>query len=280
MNPTETATVDPLSEEAFVLSRDLKKAAATLTDREARFLVDAYYQAQDDRIRNANQSRAASQAEEPHAVLDWFSGVSRNVENSIRGALTYYVRSKPLGKWCVSIHGIGPVISAGLMANIDIQRAPTVGHIWRFAGLDPTTKWNKGEKRPWNASLKRLCFLIGDSFMKHRNSEKDVYGKVYAERKALEIQRNEAGEFKDQAATSLKEKKIKDKKLRECYEAGRLPDGRIELRARRYATKLFLSHFHHVAYVLHHGEDPPKPYVLDHLNHAHFISPPNWPMES
>ena len=37
--------------------------------------------------------------------------------------------------------GIGPVIAAGLLANIDIKQAPTVGHIWRFAGLDPTNKW-------------------------------------------------------------------------------------------------------------------------------------------
>lgn len=58
---------------------------------------------------------------------------------------------------CNSIHGIGPVISAGLLAHIDIHRAVTVGHIWRFAGLDPSVKWLKKTKRPWNAGLKVLC---------------------------------------------------------------------------------------------------------------------------
>jgi hypothetical protein len=44
-----------------------------------------------------------------------------------------------------------------LLARIDIVKAPTAGHIWRYAGLDPTVRWNKGEKRPWNAGLKVLC---------------------------------------------------------------------------------------------------------------------------
>ena len=60
---------------------------------------------------------------------------------------------------------------------------------------------------------------------------------------------------------------------------GRLPDGRVHLRAQRYALKLFLSHLHHVMYVYHYGEIPPKPYVIDsplHLTHTHFKEPPNF----
>lgn len=184
-----------------------------------------------------------------------------------------------------SITGIGPVIAAGLLAHIDIEKAPTVGHIWRFAGLDPTVTWGRGEKRPWNAKLKRLCWIIGDSFVKQKSRESDIYGKVYAARKVQEVERNEAGLFAEQAARALEERKIKDKDLRATYEAGRLPAGRLDLRARRYAVKLFLVHFHHVMYEDHFGEPPPKPYILTNpavdptgKDHVHFIGPPNWPL--
>jgi hypothetical protein len=53
----------------------------------------------------------------------------------------------------------------------------------------------KGQKRPHNAKLKVLCWKIGDSFVKQQSRENDVYGKVYGERKRLELERNDAGLF-------------------------------------------------------------------------------------
>jgi hypothetical protein len=259
------------------LTRDLRAASVTLTAAEARFLVDAYYQMQDNRIRSAHQARTLGKEGEPHAVLDWLETQSRTLEDQLRGALKRYAESQPIGEWALSITGIGPVITAGLLAHIDIRKAPTVGHIWRFAGLDPTMRWEKGTKRPWNARLKRLCWLIGESFVKVQANPRDVYGQVYAARKAQEIERNEAGRFTDQAADALTAKRWKgDTQTKAHYEAGRLPPARIHLRAERYAVKLFLAHLHHVWHWLEFNEPPPKPYVVQHLGHAHFIAPPNW----
>ena len=53
------------------------------------------------------------------------------------------------------------------------------------AGLDPTVTWGKGERRPWNAELKVLCWKLGDSFVKVSNKEGALYGRIYRERKAL-----------------------------------------------------------------------------------------------
>ena len=202
--------------------------------------------------------------------------------------------------WAQSITGVGPVISAGLAAHIEVKReerdpdregytrpvsTETVGSIWRFAGLDPTAKWEKGQKRPHNAKLKVLCWKLADSFVKQSGRDSDVYGHVYRARKALEVARNEAGLFADQAAASLATRDIKDKALRKTYEAGRLPDGRIDLRARRYAVKLFLAHYHHVAYESIFGHPPPIPYIFTENarkmgldGHNGFIGPPNWPI--
>jgi hypothetical protein len=267
--------IDPL----LKLSRDLKMAAKTLTTAEARYLVDAYYQLQRDRIRASHQVSQAEKGGEPHLVIQWLQTNTSTLERNIKSALDTYTSAQPAGAWAKSIVGIGPVIAAGLLAHIDITRAPTVGHIWRFAGLDPTQTWEKSTKRPWNAELKRLCWLIGESFTKVSANENDFYGKLYVERKKQEIAKNEALAFADQATKSLTTKKWRpDTATKACYEKGMLPPARIHLRAQRYAVKLFLAHYHHVCFWLHYHEAPPKPYVLAHLGHAHMIQVPN-PLE-
>lgn len=276
---TQAPTTAPL-EPAERLSRDLRAAAATLTHREARYLVDAYYQMQDNRIRGDNQRRALAKEGEPHDIVEWFAVQARTLENQVKGALARYADAHTVGVWLQSITGIGPVIAAGLLAHIDITRAPTAGAVWRYAGLDPTSKWEKGEKRPWNASLKTLCWKAGESFVKVQANESDVYGKVYAERKELEVARNERGDFADQAARVLQEKRIRrSTDAFGHYSEGRLPPAHVHARAKRYAVKLFLAHLHHVMHEDHFGAPPPKPYIIEHGGHTHFIAPPNWPME-
>lgn len=256
------------------LSKDLAAAARTLSRDEARFLVDAYYAMQRNRIRAGGQSRALEETKEPHDVLSWLEQQSEALENQVKRALGKYAESDRLGEWALSVQGIGPVITAGLLAHIDIGRAPTVGHIWRFAGLDPTQRWEKGAKRPWNASLKVLCWKIGDSFVKVSKKPDATYGRIYRERKEYEIKRNESGELAQQAKEMLERKKFRrETGARESYESGRLPPGHIDARARRYAVKLFLAHYHEVGYTLMYNKAPPLPYPIAHLGHVHKIEP-------
>jgi hypothetical protein len=259
------------------LTRDLARGSRGMSRAEARYLVDAYYQIQSYRIRSQSQVRATSESGESNEVLRWLFDQMSALEQQIQRSLDKWTDGLVEGRWLKSIHGIGPVIAAGLLAHIDVERAPTVGHIWRFAGLDPTVTWRKGQKRPWNARLKLICWNLGDSFVKHRNSEKDYYGRIYEQRKRLELERNERGEYADLARQTLAERRIIDPATRRTYEAGRLPLGRIELRARRYAVKLLLAHLHHVMYETRYGTPPPRPYVIEHGGHAHMIAPPNWP---
>lgn len=257
------------------LTKDLAAATKTLSAGEARFLVDAYYAMQENRIRTHAQIRALNSSGEPHEVLQWLAKQDETLEAQIKRALSRYAESTALGEWAMSNKGIGPVITAGLMAHIDINKAPTVGHIWRFAGLDPTLRWEKKTKRPWNASLKTLCWKIGESFVKVSGYEDAYYGRIYSERKALEVERNERLCFSAQAQEILAQKKFgKDTEARKHYEAGRLPPAHIHARAKRYAVKLFLSHYHEQAYRLELGKEPPLPYPIAHLGHVHRIAVP------
>lgn len=123
------------------LTKDLKESARLLTDQEARYLVDAYYTMQDNRIRVAAQVRETIKTNEPNETLQWFFEQNELLENEVKKALDAYSLSSNVGKWMRAQYGIGPVIAAGLLAHIDIHQAPTAGHIWSYAGLDPTKSW-------------------------------------------------------------------------------------------------------------------------------------------
>jgi hypothetical protein len=250
------------------LSRDIAQAAKTLTDDEARFLVDAYYIVQEDRKRSSNQVRALGETAEPNSVLQWFTEQNETLEAQLKRALDRYTEGHTMGAWMRAIHGIGPVLSAGLLAHIDIHQAPTVGHIWRYAGLDPTMVWGKGERRPWNAQLKCLTWKIGQSFMKFSNHPACYYGHLYRERKAFEMQRSEGGLMAEYAATRV-DKVGKTTEAYKAYTAGKLPPGQIDGRARRYAVKRFLADLQTAWWWQAYGVLPPKPYVISILGHAH-----------
>lgn len=262
--------------------RDVRAAAATLSSREARYLVDQYYIHQEMRIRAAGQVRAMSDTGEPHTVLDWLSAQGDTLETQIKGALDKYSMAHPVGRWMRRQKGIGPVIAAGYLANIDITRANTAGKIHAYCGLAPgRDKRKRGEKMTFNPALKRLAWITGECFKKLSKDDADAYyRRVYDARKAYELANNEAGKYADQAAKSLTEKKFgADTVARAMYEQGKLPLARIDMRAARYATKLFLSHLHEVWWKHEYGSDPakpcPLPYAIAHLGHVDLIPPPD-----
>ena len=265
-----------MDQEALVkLTKDLKASVSKMTRDEARFLVDSYYQMQNDRLRASAQIRSADQDEngEPHEILDWLKTNSTALENQIKSALGCWAESQPVGKWMMKIGGVGHVIAAGLLAHLDITKAPTVGHFWAFAGLDPSKKWEKKTKRPWNAALKTLvAFKLGECFVRLGDSKGSFYREIFVQRKALEAGRNERLEYKDQAKAALEAKKYgKETDARKAYESGKLPPAHIHARARRYAVKLFLAHLHEVMYRDHYHKEPPLPYPIAMQNHAHKI---------
>jgi hypothetical protein len=291
------------------LTKDLRDAAITLSDDEARFLVDAYYAMQENRKRTDNQVRALNTSGEPHAVIAWLAEQDGTLEKQVARALKAYVEHRgPAAAWCLRQVGIGPIITAGLFAHIDIEKAPTAGHIWNFAGLNPGVKWEKGCKRPWNASLKTLCWKVGESFVKVSGNEDAFYGQMFVQRKRDEVAKNRSGQLADKAADALQAKKFGDdtealvwytgcldaaavekyyeapaesrqglvKKLAGAPGSGfrMLPPAHIHARAKRWVVKLFLSHLHHHMHVEKFGKEPPVPYAIAHLGHAHLIVPP------
>ena len=279
-----------------------------------------------------SQVRSLQKSNEPYNVTVWLGKQASVLEDRNKKILDIYTENHPVGSWLRSIKGIGPVLAAGLIANIDIKQAPTAGHIWSYAGLDPTAKWLSSTEatkvvnqvvgketkvdfeqlieickiankdplkidkklrvddgplkkkdvakaiciRPWNASLKVICWKIGESFVKVSTNKDDIYGKLYKIRKAYEEDRNNSGGNKESAKRYLRAKDYgKDTETYKAYVEGKLPKAQIHNRATRYAVKIFLSHLQHAWYYYEFEENPPKPFAIAHLGHAHMLEVPN-----
>ncbi len=280
--------------------------ASTFTREQALSLVGMYYSAQKLRVGAGNRisahERSVDVLSDSNLVRLLKADLEKIEKQAARG-LKAFAESQLLGRWALSQVGVGPVIAAGLLAHIDLKtcacpvyrgmraqdRPPhvcpgvvTAGAVWRFAGLDPTMTWEKGEKRPYNAKLKRLCWILGECFKKTCNNEKAFYGRLYRERKKLEVQRNEAGDFRalalERLALANRNRYRISPEQREIWGSGKLQAVGLDRRAARYAVKIFLSHLHQVGREILFGECV-KPWVLVHgQGHAHFIAPPNWPL--
>ena len=260
------------------LSRDIKAGGKILTFPEARFLVDAYYTMQDNRIRTGGQIRALNAYGEPNSVIVWLNGQNTVLEKQVGSALDMYSRNHPVGQWMRMNYGIGPVIAAGFLAHLDVTKTNSAGGFWKFAGLIPSIEWKKGEIRPWNAKLKTLCWKLGESFVKVSGKDDAFYAKEYLEKKAFYIERNSKGDYQEEALN--KAEKVGKGTLAYKWYSGKqdgtpkLPPAHIHAMAKRHAVKMFLSHLFEIMYIAHHGKSPPEIYATAILGHKDYVAPP------
>ena len=261
------------------LNQDVRNIEINLDRRSARELVNLYYDLQKARMGYRNQVRDLQRANSPHQLLSYYADVVEMLEKSLVNPLDYFGNQFVVGRWAKSQYGIGPVITAGLVAHIDIERAPTAGSVWRYAGIDPTIKWGKGEKRPFNGQLKTLTWKIGQSFMKFSNRDDCFYGKLYRQDKERRSIKNQSGDYADFALEILTSKNWGNNPTRAYLESGKLPPAQIDAQARRFAAKIFLSHYHAVAYQAHYDKPAPRPYIIEHGGHVHEIAIPNNPFD-
>ena len=142
------------------LNKDIKAGVQKLGKDEVRFLVDYYYQMQNDRIATQGRIRAINQSDknEPHEAIAFIGKQVSTIEENIKKILDIYTMSDPVGQWCRSITGLGAVITAGLLANLDVEGKPTAGHFWSYCGLND-------QNRPWigrEKTKKIIDEILGD----------------------------------------------------------------------------------------------------------------------
>jgi hypothetical protein len=112
--------------------------------------------------------------------------------------------------------------------------------------------------------------------MKFSGRDQCFYGKLYLQDKQRRVELNESGAYADRAKEILTTKNWKANKSSDTLKSGKLPAAQIDAQARRFAVKIFLSHFHTVWFETHFNRKAPMPYTIAHMDHVHQIDVPNY----
>lgn len=130
------------------VTKEMKQSIVTLDPKEIRFLVDAYYQKQDDRKTKYNQIRSLQNGQDTAAdksqitMLQWLAENSEKEEKEIKKLLDKWTDNQPIGRWIKSVVGCGPVFAAALMAYFDISKCSHYNQFTAYAGLnDYNVEW-------------------------------------------------------------------------------------------------------------------------------------------
>jgi len=241
------------------------------TQKDVAFLVKRYYAIQKDRITMGHQIRTAQELGEPYEAFQWLFDHYSFMEAELKKALGRYAEDHPVGRWMMSHKGMGPVLAAGMLAYVDIERAVTPGHILSYGNMAGTPRRAvKGSMRDWNADFKCLLWKIGESFVKASGRKQAYYGQWYAKHKRDIAERNDRKEF----AYLAQEAKVgKNTEAYKYYSQGKLPPAHVHAMARRKAIHLFVHHFWEKMYKYHFKKKPKlKPWVVEHQDKV-YIEP-------
>ena len=155
----------------------------------------------------------------------------------------------PIYSWLKSIRGISHLLSAQLIAYIDINKFNRVSSIWHYCGMHVNNgvapKRSKGSKIDWNPQLRMICYKISDSFIKQRTPKyREIYDKE--KEKQLILLDKTTDDMKPKAFLSKsKGKEGTIEKLKPKIDMSP-PKSKlhVENRARRKAVKEFLKDFY------------------------------------
>lgn len=195
---------------------------------------------QRERIRMGNRVTAVEQGRSTVnvATINRYCERFEKLEREAANEIAECVKDHELYDWLKRVKGIGPGLAGCLLAHIDIEKANTVSALWKYAGLAVNAEGaadrpTKGQKLPYNAELKRICYLIGTSFLKCNSPYRREYDRS-----------------------------------KEHYQRHRSDwtPKHIDMAARRKMLKLFLSHLW-VEWRTRRGLPVRDPYPLVVLNH-------------
>ncbi len=106
----------------------------------------------------------------------------------------------PAHPWFSCVKGIGNENIAKVVSLIDIERAPSISALWKYAGYavvdGKADRPKKGEKLTFNKTLKTMCYRVGVSLLKAHGISKakggTKFGEYYEKAMAEETRKIEA----------------------------------------------------------------------------------------
>lgn len=117
--------------------------------------------------------------EEGGEIFEKYVGMVGEIAKEVQRDIEEMTRDEPMLPILTSIKGVGNWLAIQLIAEIDVEKAPTVSSLWRYAGMavenGEADHPVKGEKIKYNPMLKKLCWVVGESLLRWNKEYKRVY---------------------------------------------------------------------------------------------------------
>lgn len=116
----------------------------------------------------------------------------REKEGKYKSLMKFYIESEPIySAWLCKVKGISTINTANLLQYFGYcEKAKHASSLWKFAGLTPDSKKEKGKSLDFSPKLRTLMYRIGDCFIKQRTPK---YRQVYDRAKAEYVKRHLRG---------------------------------------------------------------------------------------
>jgi hypothetical protein len=229
MEPTEQIhTHQPAIRAAADLREKVAMAARIKINNQLRALADG-----------ADNAAGTKQEKYLLGLLETVETLESQSEKLMVEIMKGHVMFEPL----TNIRGVGPVMAARIISQIDITKVSKVSALWKWAGLavsdGKADRPKKGEKLSYNPRLKSTMFLFSDVQIKTRGPYREDYDRA-----------------KEQYQKSHPDKTPKH----------------IHMMAMRKASKLFLSHLW-TEWRTAEGLPVEAPYIHTVGGHTNIITP-------
>jgi len=205
-------------------------------------------------------------SEDQYTTLNATVGkVADSMEAVLEKPIRQELKGLSIHEWMSGIKGIGPRISASVIALVDpIEGFDTISKLWAYAGSDVVngvgTNKNSMNGRKYNWELKCLvCEKIPAQFIKQGKFYRELYDRVKTGYKERHPEAIESGALTKAGKPRMKYTPI-----------------HIERMTRRKVGKIFIAH---VWLKWREAEGLPcrGPWVLEHGGHTTMIDPPESP---
>ena len=172
-----------------------------------------------------------------------------------------------LDDWKKTLYGAGSDSFIMLYLHLDLDKTKSVSSWWRICGQAHTILGEKQYKKviegtvklDHNKKLRKACYYMAENFIQKKVSP---YYEIYKERKEYETEKNNNAEYRDIAFYILKALKtrsmeqITSNEYKTNLMNGRLGKAHLDMRARRYMIKIFLSHIYSIKHMKERGVFP------------------------
>jgi len=241
---------------------------------------------------------------------DFMADKLMSAEEEIRSEMARWVRERPIWNYFLEdVKGVGPVIAAGIIASIgsesekygkSIERFDTISSLWAYAGLHTYEVDAKSGKRWFTSEYAAREFIkpFAQQYVDRSDKKTDVEAeitrllkgycwgdditveRVAAKRKAGQIANWNS--FLKTLCWKIGESFVRcGGRYRDIFDDAKHADtikhpdyskGHIHARAKRKATKIFLSHLWEKWREME-GLPVREPYVIEKLGHTSKIQP-------